>query len=63
MGAPYLGFYSKTFQASSTDGNYRNRSTMTTLGHMKITREDNNMAGKDVDFEQVVPHITSPVSF
>ena len=51
MGAPYLGFYSKTFHASSTDGNYRNRSTAATLGHLKITREDNHMTGKDVEFE------------
>jgi|TARA_B110000285_G_scaffold208578_1_gene248902 hypothetical protein len=51
MGASYVGYYSKTFHASSTDGNYRNRSTLATLGHFNITREDNNMAGKDAEYD------------
>ena len=63
MGASYVGSYSKTFHASSTDGNYRNRSTLATLGHINITREENNMLGKDVDYDGVSPHITSPLSF
>jgi hypothetical protein len=29
MGAPYLGYYAKTFHASSKDGNYRGKSTLT----------------------------------
>lgn len=63
MGAPYVGFYAKTFHASSTDGNYRNRSTLATLGHFNIVREDNNMAGKDADYDQVIPYVTSPIQF
>jgi len=27
LGAPYVGYYAKTFQASSKDGSYRGKST------------------------------------
>ena len=30
MGAPYIGSYAKTFQASSIDGNYKTKSTAAT---------------------------------
>lgn len=43
MGAPYVGYYSKTFHASSKDGSYRFKSTAAT--HQHIVREDDNMAG------------------
>jgi hypothetical protein len=62
MGAPYLGFYAKTFQASSKDGTYRNKSTGS-CPHQFIVREIDNMAGKDVDYEQIVKYIPSPVTF
>jgi hypothetical protein len=63
MGAPYVGYYSKTFHASSKDGSYRSKSTAATHQHKHIVREDDNMAGKDVDFEQVIPYVLSPVNF
>jgi hypothetical protein len=61
MGASYVGYNSKTFHASSLDGSYRFKSTDATF--QNIVRENDNMAGKDVDFEQVIPHISSPVKF
>lgn len=63
MGASYLGTYSKTFQASSMDGSYRRKSTAATHAHLHIVREDNNMAGEDVDYAHKDSYIHSPIQF
>jgi hypothetical protein len=61
MGASYIGLYASSFNPSSLDGNYRGKSEKAVQGFHHIVREDNNMAGKDINFNQIIPNIPSPV--
>ena len=62
MGADYMGLYAKTFFASSTNGDYRSRSTIARRHEYK-TREDNNMLGMTNKYDSETLKIESPVKF
>ena len=61
MGAPYLGFYSHLFSPSSQNGNYKGKSKKAIKLFQHIVREDNNMAGIDVNLNPITLNIHSPV--
>lgn len=58
MYGSYFGYYSKSY-APSYDGTFRSRSLMKKVN----TREKNNQEGKDINYDECIEYVHSPVKF